>query len=141
MQHIRALDADSLRPNLIAPCGMDCGVCSRTFRLKDACPGCRSTSPKPRYCDDCAIRQCDALPNGPGSFCFECATFPCARLKRLDTRYRTRYRTSLLENLRTIQELGLERFVDAERHRWTCTSCGALMSIHKDYCPACKQPL
>lgn len=140
MLHARSLDAESLHPELVAACGIDCGVCIRAFRAKDPCPGCRSDGHKPRYCEDCAIRSCSSLPTTAIPFCFGCGTFPCASLRRLDVRYRTRYRTSPLANLETIESRGLEHFVEEERVRWTCSACGALTSVHKDYCMGCGTP-
>ncbi len=53
-----------------------------------------------------------------GPFCYDCADFPCDRLRHLDKRYRTRYGMSEIENLEYIRDHGIERFLENERARW-----------------------
>ncbi len=130
----------SLHPELIAPCGMDCGVCSRAFRGKDRCGGCRVDGIKPKYCQTCRIRNCDEIRLAGRRFCFECPKFPCSPLRRLDTRYRTRYRMSVVENLGLVQKLGLECYVELERQRWRCRECDALTCVHNARCIYCGRP-
>ena len=127
-----------LLSTLIAPCGMNCGVCRLAFRTKGRCHGCRGEQAKPKYCATCRIRNCGELRGR--RFCVECSKYPCPRLRRLDARYRSRYRTSLVENLERIRQLGLERFVQLERQRWACRGCGLLTSVHKEACLYCGQP-
>ena len=129
---------ESLHATLVAPCGMDCGVCARQLRSKDTCDGCRTDSAtKAKYCSACRIRNCDELAATESGFCFECAKFPCARLRQLDKRYRARYRMSMLQNLTSIRDNGLEGFVASEKVRWMCSSCGGLVCVHKDRCVYC----
>jgi hypothetical protein len=130
---------EALRANLIAPCGMNCGLCSRAFRARDRCGGCRSNSVKPQYCDTCRIRNCDEVRAGGRRFCSECPKYPCLRLRRLDARYRTSYRMSMIENLDAIRERGLENFVALERQRWKCRRCGGVICVHKERCIYCGQ--
>lgn len=132
---------DSLGPDLIAPCGMDCGLCARHLRAKDGCTGCRSDDgKKPKYCEVCRIRNCAELGDLESAFCFECAQFPCPRLRRLDKRYRTRYGMSMIENLGRIRARGLGGFVDDERERWRCPTCGGVVCVHKNACIYCGRP-
>jgi hypothetical protein len=132
---------DSLRPEMIAPCGMDCGLCARHLRAKDGCAGCRSDeTTKPKYCTTCRIRNCDEFTEGRSTFCFECADFPCPRLRQLDKRYRTKYGMSMIENLESIRALGLDGFVTRERERWKCPECGGLLRVHKSACIYCGRP-
>lgn len=112
---------ESLRPAMIAPCGMNCGICSCALRVKDRCGGCNSDTVKPNYCEKCRIRNCDEIRLAGRRFCSECPTYPCPRVRRLDMRYRTKYRMSMLENLASIRAKGLERFVELERQRWQCS--------------------
>jgi hypothetical protein len=116
---------------------MNCGVCSRAFRAEARCAGCRGDGAKPSYCDSCRIRNCEQGAAAGLRFCFECASYPCARLRRLDLRYRRRYETSLIENLEGIRRLGVDAYLESERQRWTCAGCGALTCVHKDRCLSC----
>lgn len=131
---------DSLVAELIAPCGMNCGLCSAHLRDRNRCAGCNSTdeASKPHYCVVCRIRNCDELAGAPGAFCSSgCTRFPCARLRQLDKRYRARYRMSMIENLEELRRIGVEAFVVSEKARWACEHCGAVISVHKDVCLAC----
>lgn len=138
MRAVRTVSPDTLRADLIAPCGMDCGLCRGHLREKDRCPGCNGEdAAKPRYCLTCKIKTCERIASGAISFCFECAGFPCARLRQLDRRYRTRYGMSMLENLERIRDAGVEEFVAAERKKWTCPDCGNLLCVHQPACASC----
>jgi len=129
---------DHLMANLIAPCGMNCGLCSGYLRAKKPCPGCRGDDAnKPTYCVVCRIKNCEQLSGNEQSFCGDCESFPCKRLKQLDKRYRTKYGMSMIENLARIREIGLDEFVAEEKKRWTCPECGGLICVHKVTCLAC----
>ena len=129
---------ESLDATLIAPCGMNCGLCVGHLRAKNRCGGCNGADAgKPRYCVMCRIRHCEEINASAGAFCFECRRFPCARLRQLDRRYRTKYGMSMLENLASIRELGLERFVASERERWMCPECGVAVCVHRERCLYC----
>jgi hypothetical protein len=127
-----------LGPELIAPCGMNCGLCMVYVRDKNRCFGCRAGDEgKSKSCLACTIRNCETLRSREFGFCIDCERFPCPRLKRLDIRYRTRYRMSMLENLQTIQDTGIEAFVASEQERWACPECGGLQCVHVPECVYC----
>jgi len=138
---VRASDRslpESLSAALIAPCGMDCGLCIAHVRQRKPCAGCNSDgATKPPHCVTCTIKMCDQIEGDAGAFCFDCAKFPCARLRQLDSRYRTKYGMSMVENLGQIQETGIEAFVATERRRWTCPGCGGLLCVHRQACIYC----
>jgi hypothetical protein len=124
---------------LIAPCGMNCALCSAFLREKNKCSGCRGDKNKPTYCVSCKIVNCEILAATKSNFCYECPKF-CQRLKQLDKRYSTRYSMSMLENLKSIQTAGMSQFLAAQKKRWTCPDCGKLISVHYGYCVKCKKP-
>lgn len=130
---------DSLAAELIARCGMNCGICMGHLRDRKTCPGCNDPddSSKAYHCVACAIKRCEHFPHGPEAFCVDCAKYPCARLRRLDKRYRSKYRMSMIENLGELQRVGVTAFVERERTRWACPHCGALVSVHRTACLAC----
>ena len=87
--------------NLIAPCGMNCGICMAHLREKNRCQGCQEAEKnKPKTRVFCKIRICQER---KGKYCFNCPRFPCDRLKSLDKRYRTKYGMSEIENLEFIR--------------------------------------
>jgi hypothetical protein len=128
--------------SLIAPCGMNCGTCMAYLRVKNKCPGCRTFSEdKAVSVRGCIIIKCINLEKTNSKFCYECEKFPCKRMKQLDKRYRTKYRTSFIENLLMIKEKGIAGFLDFESVRRTCPGCGSVLCVHRSFCPGCKTDL
>jgi hypothetical protein len=130
---------------------MNCGICRAYLRDKNRykiglkrmlvrCPGCRGTDAgKPRYCITCKIKNCRTFYKDEIKFCFECADFPCARLKHLDKRYRTKYSMSMIENLESIRDYGIRDFVKNEKRRWACSKCGGTICVHDKFCIECRE--
>lgn len=135
--------------NLIAPCGMNCGICRAYLKEKDKykiglkrvlvkCPGCRGTDiNKPISCANCIIKNCSLFRKGKAKYCFQCKDYPCNRLKRLDKRYRTKYNMSMIDNLEYIKDYGIRKFVKNEDTRWTCSKCGGRICVHDKFCIEC----
>lgn len=131
-----------INKSLIAPCGMNCGICLAFLRDKNRCSGCREDSiHKPGHCKKCVIINCEKLAKTDSNFCYDCEKYPCSRLKRLDNRYRTKYGMSMLDNLNFIKENKMEKFLENEQKRWTCDVCGSGISVHRDFCLNCKTKL
>jgi hypothetical protein len=125
--------------NMIAPCGMNCGTCLAYLRVKDKCYGCRvDFDSKKKSCLQCSIINCELLSKTASKFCYDCEKFPCLRLKQLDKRYRTKYRTGFIENLLIIKEKGIEYFLSFESQRRTCPNCGSTLCVHRNNCLTCK---
>ena len=52
------------KTSLIAPCGMNCGICMAYLREQKKCPGCHgSNKDKPVYCVKCRIKNCEIIKN------------------------------------------------------------------------------
>ena len=109
---------------LMAPCGMNCGICMAYLREKNRCEGCNIESPqKAKHCVVCKIRNCPEKKE-VSAFCSDCCKYPCARLRQLDKRYKAKYSMSMIENLDRIRDFGLDRFMETENSRWVCPRCG-----------------
>ncbi|MDP4224060.1 MAG: DUF3795 domain-containing protein [Bacteroidota bacterium] len=122
----------------IAPCGMNCGCCIAFLRDKNRCFGCRvNQADKVKTRVNCIVKNCTLLKQTSSKFCFDCETFPCQRMKSLDKRYRTKYSTSLINNLEIIKESGIRHFLRFESERRTCPECGSILSVHKQNCLQC----
>ena len=135
------MNQDPVESSLIAPCGMNCGICLGYLRRKNHCPGCNSPDPgKPGYCATCIIKTCGKRALQEIPYCCACSTYACARLKRLDKRYRTRYGMSMVENLALIQTQGLAALVERESTKWICSRCGERLCVHRSACLSCSQP-
>jgi len=77
------------------------------YERKNKCPGCRiASSEKAVSVQRCIVTKCTYLEKTRSKFCYECEKSPCKRIKQLDKRYRTKYRTSFIENLLMIQDSG-----------------------------------
>lgn len=125
--------------SLIAPCGMNCGICIGYQRERKPCSGCRGADTnKPKGCRTCTITNCELLVKTESKFCYDCEKYPCARLKQLDKRYRTKYKMSMLENLENIRKNGLDKFILSEKERWKCEQCGGSICVHRGYCLNCQ---
>jgi hypothetical protein len=130
----------TLQNHQIAPCGMNCALCSAFQRDKNTCHGCRiKTGYKAQYCTNCIIANCDKLDDTELNFCYNCKDFPCKRLKQLNTRYVTKYNMSMIDNLTNINEYGLDQFILMEQLKWTCSKCGKLICVHRGCCNNCNK--
>ncbi len=129
---------------LIAPCGMNCGICSAYLAYANNlqkergkishCTGCRIRNKK------CAFikRDCKELRTGQFEFCFECKKFPCKRLQTIDNRYRKNYSMSMIDNLNEIKSLGIKKFVNHQKKKYSCENCGEMKCIHNKKCYRCE---
>lgn len=136
-------DAVARHQELIAPCGMNCGLCSGYLALKNDvkrkgikmpyCAGCRRRNKK------CAFlkKRCNLLLNHEVNYCYECKNYPCDRLLHLDERYRTHFHMSFLENLECIRKNGIQKFLKNEDEKWACQTCGEKICCHNGICFHC----
>lgn len=128
-----------MKKQLIAPCGMNCGICKAHYRQKNTCPGCRKINTKTSTTRlHCIIRDCTILKDRKWKYCSDtCDHYPCKRLKSLDKRYRTKYHMSMLENLTYLKEKGMDAFLEKEKQKWTCSRCGGVVTCHGGLCLTC----
>jgi len=132
------------RAQLIAPCGMDCGVCGAYLAYSNGvprkrgailhCVGGRARGKQCAYLKD----HCAAIKTGEVQFCYEWAEYPCERLRVLDSRYRKRYGMSLIENLDLIREASVQALIERQQVRYGCAACGQLRSVHNGRCYVCE---
>ena len=125
---------------LIAPCGMNYGICRAYLREKNKCTGCRGADiGKPVTRVKCRIKNCVIFQKDKSKFCFECEDFPCDNLEHLDKRYRTKYNMSMIENLNDIKKNGILWFLVSEKNRWECPACGGVICCHNGICFNCRK--
>jgi len=128
----------------IAPCGMNCGICSSYLAWKSDvkskeirmpyCIGCR---PRNKQCAFLK-KRCETLLNGRVEYCFECESYPCERLRHIDKRYfLSQFRMSMIENLEYIKQNGMEKFLEKEEEKWKCPDCGGVICCHNGICFSC----
>ena len=126
-----------MNKDLIAPCGMNCGICYAFLRKENKCPGCRKPDAnKPVTRVRCKIKTCKFFKKGKAKFCIECNEFPCKNLGKLDKRYREKYHMSMIENLEFIQSKGMKKFLKSQNKKYTCI-CGGVVCVHDQKCKKC----
>jgi hypothetical protein len=128
--------------DLIAPCGMNCGICksylaySRGVPTKKGsvshCPGCL-----PRNKNCYIKRGCKKLSQNTVQFCFECENMPCSNLDHLDRRYREHCGMSMVANLRDLEENGVDSFLKSQEAKYKCPECEDVISVHDQKCYKC----
>lgn len=121
----------------IAPCGVICDICLGFQRDKNKCVGCNNSGNKLYHCTACSIKSCAEKKGNEKLLCYDCAKFPCRRIKDLDKRYILKYGESPVQNLNTIKEIGLTQFIAIEKEKWKCSKCDQLLCVHRGVCLIC----
>lgn len=135
------MKAHPITRELIAPCGMNCALCSKYLAYlnglkRSQCTGCRPRDKKCEYLfQKCAGNNTNTTVTAP--FCFECPHYPCKQINRMDNRYRNNYATSVKENLECIKEKGVLTFLEEQYEKHNCVKCGGLISVHNRKCFKC----
>jgi hypothetical protein len=129
--------------NLVAPCGLYCGTCRQYLAwkkdkleekgLKLGCKGCRVRNKK------CAFirRNCLPLLKNEIEFCYECQNFPCEKLDDLNDIYVEKYSVDLVNNLKRIKEVGVDKWLQEQEELYNCPECGGQICIHDSVCYDC----
>ena len=124
--------------NMIAPCGLDCSICSQALNKEEPCAGCNGPDDnKPEFCATmCTIIKC--VKRRGYRFCDECRDFPCKDSAERESRYLSQYamKESPFENMKAIRENGMKAFLETERKKWTC-ECGGIICVHDGICSDC----
>lgn len=119
--------ATNERINLVAPCGIDCGICELNMckdnpqlliylvskgipKEKLPCKGCRAIK------GDCPVisAKCETyicITQKKFDFCFECDDFPCSKLNPSADRAEILPHNLKVFNLCTIKRIGVESFI------------------------------
>jgi hypothetical protein len=134
---------EAMNEELIAPCGMNCGICSAHLSYRHDvkskgirmpyCIGCR---PRDKRCAFLK-KRCELLMSNEIRYCYECSSFPCEGLKHLDNRYRTYFKMSMIENLEYVRDKGINKFLEREQEKWRCPECGGVICCHNGICFNC----
>lgn len=131
---------ESIEEIMFAPCGMNCKVCYKHCYHRKPCKGClKGDVEKPEHCRKCKIKDC--IRSKSLSYCFECLDFPCKKIKYLEKSYNKRYQASLIENSEFVQRHGLEKFMEQQKEKYTCSKCGGIISIHDKECGECQEKM
>ena len=134
----------NLNEELIAPCGMNCGICSGYLAYKNnihgkGFPNCIGCRPRKKQCAFLKKKCKDDLKllKGEIKFCYECSYYPCEILTGLDKKYRGKYGMSMIDNLSEIKNKGINYFIENQETKYKCQKCSNLICIHNKKCFVC----
>lgn len=144
-----------VKKELLAPCGLYCGVCSIYIAHRDknkkfkekllpvykafakniddiACTGCLSDGIVFPVCRSCPIKRCsqDKGING----CHECDDFPCKFIENFPIQVGKKV---ILRAIPTWRELGTEKWIEEEEKRYHCPDCGNSLFRGAKRCNKC----
>lgn len=127
--------------HMIAPCGLDCNICSDALRKERPCLGCNGPIEyKPDFCGkNCNIVACETRKSLSSPFCDSCPNYPCKDIMEKEIRYANEYPMveSAIGNLDFIRKHGIDQFLTQEKIRWTCPECGGVICVHTGICSGC----
>ena len=152
-----------INPNLLAPCGLYCGVCGVYYATRDKnnkfmetflnfyqdkmpglenvsiddlkCEGCLSDQTS-LFCRTCSIKDCTHKKGYAG--CHECNEFPCEHIENFPMPVGKKV---ILRTIPYWRQEGTEKFVADEEARYVCPDCGNKIFRGAKRCNKCKIPL
>lgn len=129
-------------PELIAPCGMNCGICKAYLAYthdvqcqRGKVTHCAGCIPRGKNCY--VLRGCSKLRKHEIQSCSQCDTVPCKYLAHLDKRYRERYDMSMVENIKELKTKGIDAFLKDQQQKYRCPNCGKIICVHDRKCYSC----
>lgn len=143
---------DGVERELLAPCGLYCGVCAvliahrdRNEKFKERllgvyglsstdqvrCRGCLSED-RFLYCEVCPIRDCCQRRGYQG--CCQCEDWPCQYVNNFPLPVGKKV---MLRAIPAWRELGTEEWVRSEEERYRCPQCGYRLFRGAKRCRSC----
>jgi hypothetical protein len=124
-------------PNELAPCGVFCGAYPSFNKTCLGCPS-ENTTQKRTSKWGCKIRTC-CYEEKQINCCGHCSQFPCDTInKKLinshagETAFK--YRHEISENITKFRELGVKEYLQYQKERWSCPSCGGTVTFYHYKC-------
>ncbi|RPI62621.1 MAG: DUF3795 domain-containing protein [Ignavibacteriales bacterium] len=128
---------------LIAPCGMYCGICDKYLAYSHQipkkrgkvchCKGCQTMNKNCSFfkqkCENGKINEID--------YCFDCDLFPCKIHEQYSKKYEKRNGYNFLDSLNLIKKNGADWFVAEIEKKHKCEKCGDTICIHNKLCYSC----
>jgi len=145
-----------IKKELLAPCGLYCGVCSIYIAHKDnnqkfkqvllkaygpfakkvedlQCTGCLSDGIVFKFCQTCPIKSCAKEKEIEG--CYQCEEFPCEMIERFPIPVGKKV---ILQDIPAWRKLGTEKWVEEIEKRYHCPECGNPLFRGAKRCNKCK---
>jgi hypothetical protein len=131
-------------------CGLYCGACpimvanvkgevekkAKAWELdaKDiVCSGCKGKVIA-GICKDCVMRLC--AQDRDLESCVECDDYPCGTIATFQ-RDRFPHHTLIAANLEAIANRGVDAWLEEQKKRWSCPSCGEPFTWYEEECAKC----
>jgi predicted RNA-binding Zn-ribbon protein involved in translation (DUF1610 family) len=144
-----------INEDLLAPCGLYCGVCGILIAHKGndqkfkerlstvygcspddiSCKGCLSDETFV-YCRTCPVKSCTRDKGYEG--CHECNDLPCKLIEDFPIPVGKKV---ILRAIPAWRELGAESWVKEEEKRYHCPNCGYQLFRGAKRCRSCKKPV
>ena len=144
-----------IKKELLAPCGLYCGVCSIYIAHRDnnlkfkekllpiykafaksvddiKCTGCLSDKEVFPVCRVCAIKNCVKEKGLEG--CHQCDEFPCKYINNFPIAIGKKV---IMRAIPQWREWGTEKWVEEEENRYHCPECGNPLFRGAKRCNAC----
>jgi len=151
----RAFSMSEVSPELIAPCGLYCGVCGIYIATRDGndkfkerltqvynlpveeieCRGCLAEKPF-IYCRVCAIKSCTGERGYEG--CHQCDQWPCEHIEKFPLPVGKKV---IMRAVSQWREWGTEKWVREEEERYHCPECGYPLFRGAKRCRSCRVPV
>jgi len=145
-----------VKKELLAPCGLYCGVCAIYIAHKDnnlkfkqilfpiykafaksvddiSCTGCLSDGVVFPVCSKCPIKNCTREKGIEG--CHQCDEFPCKFITNFPIPVAKKV---ISRSIPAWRELGTEMWVEQEEKRYHCPECGNKLFRGAKRCNKCK---
>ena len=148
---------DDVKKELLAPCGLYCGVCRIYLAHKNnnlefkkeilptlnsfgvnsvddiACTGCLSDGIVFHFCQTCPIKECIKVKGIEG--CYQCNEFPCRTITDWPD---PSDKKVMLRAIPAWRNLGTEKWVEEEERRYKCPKCGNQLFHGVKQCNKCE---
>lgn len=126
----------------LAPCGVYCGACPA---FNKTCRGCASEDRNQNRCNKwgCKIRNC-CYDQKKLDYCVDCEQFPCKIIDKKLIRSHPyepsyKYRHEIPVVFSNLKMMNIESYLEYQRQRWKCDSCGGRIIFYHYTCENCGQ--
>lgn len=127
-------------------CGLYCGACC-SFISKEKLDGVQSALEMRTEADEQPCNGCNDDGQSSCEFvvcnkehgtecCAFCSEFPCPMIEKFSVEEWEHHQV-VLDNLRRIKEIGVDRWLEEQAKYWQCPTCGCRTQWYQEKCTRC----